>query len=212
MGFFPEQVNWMEEDVRMKSRARGRGDWFLQGALLALFFVGPAFGHNINTSYTTLIVRPDTLKLMVVVDEYDLLQNFDLDGNRDGVLWREEMLKGVPEIFDFIEQRVALEVDGRPLDLERLKGTVQPDNKGNMFVNLFFRVGLKDPVVEVEMTIDFCADFGEIHKNLAKILRPGKPMQQAVFAAENPRQKFVVGEREESAFDQFVQMVKGWFE
>lgn len=202
----------MEEDVGKKYRSRGMTGWLMQGVLLALFFAAPVRGHNINTSYTTLIVRSDTLKLMVVVDEYDLLQNFDLDGNQDGVLWREEMLKGVPDIFDFIEQRVALEVDGRPLDLERAKGTVQPDNKGNMFVNLFFRVELKDPAVEVEMVIDFCADFGETHKNLAKILRPGKPMQQAVFAAENPRQKFVVGEREERAFDQFLQMVKGWFE
>ena len=196
----------------MKVRSRGMTGWLLGGALLALFLGSPVFGHNINTSYTTLIVRPDTLKLMVVVDEYDLLQSFDLDGNQDGVLWREEMLEGVPAVFDFIEQKVGLEVDGRSLVLERSKGTVQPDDKGNLFVNLYFRVGLKDPAVEVEMEIDFCADFGETHKNLAKILRPGKPMQQAVFAAENPRQKFVVGEREESALDQFVQMVKGWFE
>jgi hypothetical protein len=202
----------MEEDVGMKDRYRGMTGFFLRGAILALFIAVPVCGHNINTSYTTLIVRPDTMKLMVVVDEYDLLQSFDLDGNQDGVLWREEMLKGVPDIFDFIEQRVALEVDGRPLVLERSKGTVQPDDKGNMFVNLFFRVGLDDPAVEVEVVIDFCADFGETHKNLAKILRPGKPMQQAVFAPENPRQKFVVGEREESALDQLVQMVKGWFE
>ncbi len=182
------------------------------GSLLLALLCGPVGAHNINTSYTTLIVRPDTLKLMVVIDEYDLLNSFDLDKNGDGLLWREEMLDGVDAVFDYVEGKVSLVVDGKPVELERSKGNAQPDNKGNMFLNLFFRTGLEEQPVEVEMEVDFFEEFGGEHKNLAKILLPGKPLQQAVFAKENTRQLFVVGERDVPLFDEIVEMIRKFFQ
>lgn len=185
---------------------------FLMALLLGFLSVLPAQAHVIFTSYTTLIVKPDTLKLMVVIDEYDLLTSFDLDENGDGMLWREEMLDGVPQVFDFVEERVSVRTDGQPLPLTRFKGDVQPDNKGNMFLNLFFKSPLQKLPMEVELEIDFFDVFGKDHKNLAKILMPNKPLQQAVFSLGNTRQRFVVQERPDSLWDQLVQRIESWFE
>lgn len=184
----------------------------LLGALLGMFFVLPTQAHVIYTSYTTLIVKPDTLKLMVVIDEYDLLTSFDLDANGDGMLWRDEMLDGVPQVFEFLEERVSVSADGQPLELARFKGDVQPDNKGNMFLNLFFKGALRELPMEVEIEIDVFDAFGKDHKNLAKILMPEKPLQQAVFAPENTRQRFVVREQPDSLWGQLVETIGSWFE
>ena len=184
----------------------------LLGALLLIFFASPTQAHVIYTSYTTLIVKPDTLKLMVVIDEYDLLTSFDLDANGDGMLWRDEMLDGVPRAFEFLEERVSVNVDGQPLQLARFKGDVQPDSKGNMFLNLFFKTALAELPREVEVEIDVFDAFGKDHKNLAKILMPEKPLQQAVFAPENTRQRFVVREQPDSLWGQLVETIGSWFE
>ena len=66
--------------------------------------------------------------------------------------------------------------------------------------------------MEVEMEIDLFDEFGKDHKNLAKILMPGKPLQQAVFALGNTRRRFVVRERPDSLWDQLVQSIGSWFE
>ena len=184
----------------------------LLAGVLPLVGTNFAHAHKINTSYTTLIVRPDTLKLMVVIDEYDLLNSFDLDKNGDALLWREEMLDGVDVVFGYVEEKVSLVVDGKPVGLERSKGDAQPDNKGNMFLNLFFRAGLDEPPVEVEMEVNFFTEFGSEHKNLAKVLLPGKPLQQAVFAEENTRQLFIVGERDVPLFDEILEMIREFFQ
>jgi hypothetical protein len=184
----------------------------LLSSLLGFFSALPAPAHVIYTSYTTLIVKPDTLKLMVVIDEYDLLTSFDLDENGDGMLWREEMLDGVAEVFGFLEERVSVSADGRPLRLTRFKGDVRPDNKGNMFLNLFFKSAVEELPMEVEMEIDLFDAFGADHKNLAKILMPERPLQQAVFTQGNTRQRFVVRERPDSLWGQIVQRIGSWFE
>jgi len=113
---------------------------------------------------------------------------------------------------DFLEERVSVSADGQPLQLLRFKGDVQPDNKGNMFLNLFFKSPLQALPMEVELDIDFFDVFGKDHKNLAKILMPNKPLQQAVFALGNTRQRFVVRERPDSLWEQFVQRIESWFE
>jgi len=184
----------------------------LAGVAALLAGTRPAEAHKINTSYTTMIVRSDTLKLMVVIDEYDLLQNFDLDKNDDQMLWRDEILDGVEVVFDYVERNLSLSADGKPVWLQRSKGDAQPDNKGNMLIHLFFRASLGEPPTKVEMTIDFFDEFGSEHKTLAKILMPGKPLQQAVFSEKNPCQDFLVGEKEVSLVDQLLQLIRQVFE
>jgi hypothetical protein len=179
---------------------------------MVLFGSLPARAHDIKTSYATLVVRTDTLKLVLAIDESDLHSNFDLDENQDGMLWRQEVIAGVPEVFDYVERKVALSADGKPLALERSRGDAQPDSKGNLFMTLSFQAGLEEPPVRLELEIDFSREFGADHKTLLKILQPEKPLQQAVFAPENTRQRFVVGEREISLIDRLARLVRGLFE
>jgi hypothetical protein len=177
----------------MRSRWRIDEGWSGQKALgalvLALAAALPLQAHKLDTSYTTLIVQEDTLKLRVRIDDYDMLK-LGLDRDGDGILLYEEMSEGLPALFAFVAEHLRLSADGRPVHLERGRGEVEPDNQGNMFAHLFFGARLKQEPSQVEVQVEFYRRFGSDHKNLAQLLLPGQPLQQAVFGAENPRQVF----------------------
>ncbi|MFA6110038.1 MAG: hypothetical protein WDA75_14820, partial [Candidatus Latescibacterota bacterium] len=103
----------------------GTGQVLALLGLLAMGPAGPVTAHQIDTSSLTISVRPDSLKLVLVLDESILLRGFDLDRNRDGVLWREEMLAGVPKVFDFVAAELSLSADAAPLRLERVSSDVR---------------------------------------------------------------------------------------
>jgi hypothetical protein len=180
----------------------------LAAVLLWLAGALPASGHKINTSYLTVVVLSDTLKLMLAIDENDLLLNFDLDRNHDQMLWREEMAAGTDTVFAYVENNLQVSLDGKVLRLERWKGDPEPDDRGNMFLNLFFRNALTEPPVEAEIAVDFFDEFGDNHVTLAKILIPGKPLQQAVFSSKEPRQRFAVGEPRRSFLEQLQRLFR----
>lgn len=160
-------------------------------ALIPLFFAAPSpvLAHKLNTSYTNLIVEDAALKVRVRLDDFDLLK-VGIDQNGDSLLFYEEMEAGLDAIFAFVEGQVRLRANGRPLPLVRGRGDITPDNKGNMFANLYFSAAVEEPVGELEVWIGWPAHFGDAHKNLAKIILPGQPLVQAVFSAAAPQQTF----------------------
>ena len=172
----------------------------------------PVGAHQINASFTTLSIRPDMVRLAISIDEHELMTGFDLDANQDGILWREEMVAGIPEVFDYVEQKVTVKVDGQLLEMERVRADVQPDNKGEMFMRLMFRAEVQKPPVEVELEVDLFTRFGREHKNLVRIMPFDKPLVQAVLVPENNRQVFVVGERQDSWLDQLGQFFSRLFQ
>ena len=97
-----------------------------------------------DTSYSSVLVRGDTLRLMIALDEDDL-SVFGLDHNGDGILWRDEILAGGPTVFDFLQDRVAVAVDGKAVDLARGKASMDVDGQGNLFMELEFRAVLSEP-------------------------------------------------------------------
>lgn len=173
--------------------------------LAALLVVPEAWAHKLNTSYANLVVRPDTLMLRLRIDDFDMEQ-LGLDSNGDGTLFYEEMQAGMPRIVDFAANHVAIQVNGEQLTLERGSTDISPDNKGNMFAVLYFGAALRSAPEQVDLHIDFFERFGDEHKSIAKVLMPGKPLEQAVFAVDSARQSFSVG-REKSLFEQAVAFV-----
>lgn len=160
-------------------------------AFALLFFASPntVRAHKLNTSYTTLIAEGDALKVRVRMDDFDLLK-IGIDQNGDSLLFYEEMVAGLDDIFAFVEEQMRLRANGQPLTLVRDRGDITPDNKGNMFANVYFSAELEEPVNELEVWVGWPERFGEAHKNLAKIMLTGQPLVQAVFSAESPQQTF----------------------
>jgi hypothetical protein len=179
----------------------------LVALVLLLAAAPPAGAHQIDTSYLTVIVRPDTLRLVLVIDESILLRGFQFDRNNDRTLWREEMLAGVPEVFDYAASHMTLQADGQMLPLERVSGNVQPDNDGNMYISVLWHCPLRQPIVDLGIGTSFADRFGTDHKVLVKVLRQDQPMVQAVLNADTTVQPFHVGEPSQGVLDQ----IERWF-
>ena len=168
-----------------------RLSFLLTFALVLLFFATPhaVRAHELNTSYTNLIAADDTLKIRVRMDDFDLLK-IGIDQNGDSLLFYEEMEAGLDDIFAFVEKQMRLRANGEPLTLVRDRGDITPDNKGNMFANVYFSAESEEPINELAVWVGWPEHFGGAHKNLAKVMLPGQPLVQAVFSAESPQQTF----------------------
>ena len=168
-----------------------RLSFLLTVALVPLFVAAPnpARAHKLNTSYTNLIAEDAVLKVRVRLDDFDLLK-IGIDQDGDSLLFYEELEAGLDDAFAFVEGHIRLKADGQPLALVRGSGDITPDNKGNMFANLYFSAELAAPVAALEVWVGWPERFGDAHKNLARISLPGQPLVQAVFSAESPQQTF----------------------
>jgi hypothetical protein len=165
---------------------------FFHVILCLVLLVSPAASHDLNTSYTSIIVKPDSLHAVFTFDLADLAKNFGLDANGDRVVSREELLAGMPDVYDYVESHTALAINFSPAKLERMEGGPTRDDFGNVFVKFVFCKKLNGLPPEIALNIDFFGKFGERHTNLAKIV-VGEYIQQAIFSQENPRQRFSTG-------------------
>lgn len=172
-----------------------------------LLWLMPAWAHQINTSYTTVINTPDTVKVMVAIDESDLARYFGLDRNLDGYIWRDEALQGAGMVFDRLRTGMDLAVDGRPAALQERGSELGQDRDGNLFLYLYYVVPVRGLPQTLDLELGFLAELGEGHKNLAKVLIPDKPLQQAVLSREERRHHFVVSEPVE-LLDQVLEFIE----
>ena len=153
----------------------------------------PATAHKMNTSYSSVLVRGEELRLVIALDEADL-EVFALDQNGDGDLWRDEILAGGPTLFDYLEPRVAVEVDGRTANLVRGKTNLNVDREGNRFLELEFRAELSELPTTLDFTIGFLDRFDPTHRNISKVRVFGRPPHPAVFSREQTHRRFVLAE------------------
>jgi hydrogenase/urease accessory protein HupE len=168
--------------------------------LVLLLGAGDVWAHKLNTSYANLVARTDTLMLRVRIDDFDMEQ-MGLDTDGDGALYYEEMEAGLPQIADFISAHLRVDVNGRRVSFERGTTDISPDNKGNIFAVVYLGAHLPEPPEQVDIDVDFFSTFGDEHKCIAKVLLPGKSLEQAVFAADTQRQSFYA-HREKSLLEQ----------
>ena len=162
---------------------------------ILMLWLAPAWAHQIHTSYSTVITRPDTLKLMLAIDESDLIRFFGLDTNQDGYIWREEALQGTALVSGRLKAGMKVEIDGREVTLQEFGSELGNDRDGNLFLYLYFVTPVDRLPLTVDLELSFITELGDNHKNLAKVLIPDKPLQQAVFSREELKHRFVVSEK-----------------
>ena len=181
-----------------RSRVRTLSLWSC-GILAWIWCLAPGElgAHRLNNSRTAVRVTEDSLRLELALDETDLAAAFALDRNGDGVLWRNELLDGIPEVSEYVEAKLRVEADGKVVELVRQAVYVDPDNLGNLYLNLRFGAGLSCPPARLDLYVDLFDRFTEGHKNLAAVTAYGGEPQPAVFSAAVRHRHFVL--REESA-------------
>src|SRR5688500_11871577 len=91
-----------------------------------------ALGHNPDTSYARIEIHRDKVETRLTYDVFTLLSIVPLDDNRDGQVSRQELTAHLPQIAEFLDQRIDLLVDGdeENATLGRLDGFVWPPDAG----------------------------------------------------------------------------------
>ena len=143
---------------------------------------GPVHGHQINTSYTRVVLQEDRLLVTVTLDEADLLAFFDLDGNADGVLWYGEMKEGAAPAFDYAEARTSILVDGEVLPLSRIDAEPRLDKKGTLLLDLRFETPLQELPDAIEVQSTVFEGLSPDHRNLVDVTAPDLEPQLAVLS------------------------------
>lgn len=172
----------------------------------AVMMASQAGAHDLNSSYSAIVVTPDSLQAVFTFDLSDLNKKFNLDVNGDSNVERDELLAAMPAIYDYVEAHATIAINFSPVELERRPGGFNQDDFGNVFINFSFVKKLDALPAEISLNVDFFGKFGAQHKNLAKVVA-GEQTQQAVFSEESHRQRFVIGGKV-SLFSQITEFIK----
>lgn len=149
--------------------------------------------HQLNSSYSTLDIEHNQIKLTLMFDISDLALVFPLDENRDGAVDREEAQRGLPGMYAYFAEHYSVALGYTPVELKAQEGGFYLDEFGNMFVNFIFTKNVSAAPAEIGFRIDFFEKFGKAHKNLVKAVA-GDTLQTAILTADQPRHRFVLGE------------------
>ena len=172
----------------------------------AALMISPVGAHDLNSSYSAILVTPDSLQAVFTFDISDLNKHFNLDTNGDANTDRDELLAAMPGLYDYVETHTVIAIDFSPVALERRAGGFNQDDFGNIFINFSFVQKLNELPAEISLQVNFFDKFGAQHKNLVKVVI-GEQIQQAVFSEANYRQRFMIGGKV-SLFSQIGEFVK----
>ncbi len=179
---------------------------FLAHLLWSVLATSNAGAHDLNSSYSAIVVTPDSLQAVFTFDLSDLNKHFHLDTNGDTNIERDELLAAMPAIYDYVEAHTTIAINFSPTKLERGAGGFNKDDFGNVFINFNFVKNLSALPAEISLQVDFFEKFGGQHKNLVKVVA-GEQTEQAVFSEENQRQRFKIGGKV-SLFAQIGEFIK----
>ncbi len=174
------------------------GRWFGLAAIL-LIHARPGAAHEINTSYSVVSVRSDSVRLILSIDEADLLRlDPQIDVNGDGLLYRDEVRGGGEAMALKLQDRLSTEVDGEPHTPEMLSAAPEVDADGNLFLRIVYDVPLADEppatlVLDLEKFLQ--APLLDEHKNLVRVfVASDQPELLAVLSASSPVGQFQLRE------------------
>lgn len=174
------------------------GRWFGLAAIL-LIHARPGAAHEINTSYSVVSVRSDSVRLILSIDEADLIRlDPQIDVNGDGLLYRDEVRGGGEAMALKLQDRLSTEVDGEPHTPELLSAAPEVDVDGNLFLRIVYDVPLADEppatlVLDLEKFLQ--APLLDEHKNLVRVfVASDQPELLAVLSASSPVGRFQLRE------------------
>ena len=160
--------------------------WLYTFCALSFFLPISVTAHQANTSITDIVLRDGQMQLRFILGERTLLQAFStIDTNNDGILWRPEIIAGVPQVFAHLESNYTISSDGQPLILERNKGIFRLDSDGDPVMELTFSAPYEKLPYQLSLKADFLKAFIKSHRNFTKILVPQSPVRQIVFSQQH---------------------------
>ncbi len=181
-----------------------------------VFPSAPVYGHAVGQSRLGVAARPNGVDLVLLISVREVVQHFGPDSDAD-VLSR---------LKEYIQPRVSIEIDSRPVSLEWAVSDGTPDqfsaafqeerlaeidlaqqeNGKKLYVHLTSRVPLKRPPRRIAVSADFSDRLGEFHSVLVKLDSAGQ-VEATVLGRDHPRQEFSLQE-EIPFWEQNVQFVK----
>ncbi len=169
--------------------------WF---AVLLFVSGRPGSAHEINTSYSAISLRGDEVRLVLSVDEADLIRlDAQIDENGDGALYRVEVRNGGQRVAELIRERLQIRVDGVGLPLALLDATPDIDGDGNLFLRAVYAVPLTDEPTELSLDLSLFLQPPLLpeHKNLVRVrIDAEKPERLSVLSAASPVDQFQLRE------------------
>ncbi|MBT3345077.1 MAG: HupE/UreJ family protein [Gemmatimonadetes bacterium] len=173
----------------------GRWHW---ATLLLLVLALPGMAHEINTSYTAIYVQAEELRLVLSVDETDLIRlGPAIDVNADGVLYRDEVVNGGEPIAEVVRDRIQVRIDGEAQALQLLSSSPDIDGDGNLFLRIVYSTPLLAPPTELILDLSLLLQPPLLsqHKNLVRVRpAPDEPELLSVLSAASPTDDFQLRE------------------
>lgn len=173
----------MPENSQIFPRNRGR-IWFDLVMALAFTQCAPLLrAHSPDTSYLHCKVAPNELDLRFTFDPATLFRIARPDTDGDGRITRAEMDAVAPDIFDYIESAVELEINGRPVKLGGRSGPAWPPEAGDAIAEKDYRTQLlhftfrrlSKPVIEdFYICHNLFEELGDRHRIIQDIEQAGK--------------------------------------
>jgi hypothetical protein len=161
-------------------------------AVIALALFGTqVYAHQINSSYTSVLVTPESLTVTVSIELAGLNRMFLIDRNGDSVVTNEEVAAAMPGMYDFVQNHFMISADFSPLSMNRRAGGFNQNQAGAAVVDFVFFKTLNHVPSKISLSADFFDKFGDQHKNLVKVMY-GNRTQQGILTAGSPHQDFPI--------------------
>jgi len=173
----------MTENSQIFPRNRGRFWFDLVMAVAFAHCAPPARAHSPDTSYLRCTVAPHELGLRFTFDLATLHQIVRPDADGDGEVTRAEMDAVTPEIFEYLESSVQLEVNGEPVKLGERAGLGWPAEGGDAIVekdyhtqllHFAFRRPSKPMIEDIYMCQNVFEELGDRHRIIQDIEQDGR--------------------------------------
>lgn len=165
--------------------------------LLAVALPSKAWAHNPDTSYARSLVAPDHLELRLVYDVFTLLKIVDLDADHDQRITPAELRAAAPAIQRFLQEHVAVEIDGQRTDLGDALDPIWPKDAGDALaapdwhsaaslITFPFHRKVSAAPREVALTFTFFQQLGARHTVLGVFERTGGATEEVTFTEAEP--------------------------
>jgi hypothetical protein len=154
--------------------------------------------HEINTSYSALTLKADEIRVVLSIDEADLLRlDPQIDANGDGVLWRDEVEAGGGRVAQLLRDRVQVQLDDVAIGLKMQDASPDIDGDGNLFLRAVYAVPTTGEPRELVLDLSLLLQPPLLaeHKNLVRFRVDAlQPELLSVLSAASPEDRFQLRE------------------
>lgn len=164
--------------------------------------------HEINTSYSEIVIRPEINKLMfeLTLSQADLTLAFNhkLEDSKNTVSRRDSILVNMQ---DYFRQRYGFEINGTKLDLQVLGALPYIDELGKNLVKFSYEAEIPQYLRTLAIYTNYYENLNPLHKNLI-LLKLGTQTQQAILSEDFPDDIFLLDNPNLSIFSKNLHFIR----